>query len=177
MNNTLENHVRAIIDGLDKDPTREGLVETPKRYIKFLEEFLNPPDFKYTTFDGEGYDQMIVQLDIPFYSFCEHHIAPFFGKAHVAYIPDGRIVGISKLARTVELYSRRLQNQERITKQIADRLTEELKPKGVAVILEAEHMCMAMRGVKKSGALTKTSIMTGVFKQAETRNEFLMMIK
>lgn len=173
---SVEENVLRILQRFD-DPTREGLRETPKRYVKFLEEFLSPPDFTFTTFASEGMDEMIIQKDIEFYSLCEHHLAPFHGKAHVAYIPNGKIVGLSKLARTVELYSRRFQNQERITSQIAERLQEELHAKGVAVVLEAQHLCMAMRGVRKN-ATTTTSKLLGFFKDdAKARAEFLDLIR
>lgn len=164
--------------GIFDDPEREGLKETPKRYVKFLKEFLSPPEFNFTTFDSEGYDQMIVQTNIPFYSLCEHHLAPFFGVGHIAYLPDKKIVGLSKLARTLDHYARRFQNQERITQQIANRLQEELSPKGVAVVLKAQHLCMAMRGVKKHDTWTTTSKMVGVFDMdLNARNEFLNLIK
>jgi GTP cyclohydrolase I len=173
-----EEYLAKVLKYLNEDPKREGLVETPKRYLKFMKEFLSPPDFKYTSFENEGTDDMIVQKNIPFFSLCEHHIAPFFGVAHVAYIPNGKIVGLSKLARTVETYSRRLQNQERITQQIAERLMDELNAKGVAVVMEAEHLCMAMRGVKKHGVTTTTSKMMGIFfDESKTRNEFMQLIK
>lgn len=173
----IQENVLRIIQYFDNS-NRDGLQDTPKRYIKFLKEFLNPPKFNFTVFDSEGYDQMIIVKDIPFYSLCEHHIAPFFGIGHIAYIPNDKIVGISKLPRTLELYSRRLQNQERITKQVAERLMEELKPKGVAVVLKAEHLCMAMRGVKKPNCKTITSELTGAFKDdLNCRNEFMNLIK
>lgn len=172
-----EENMRRVIQAFD-DGNREGLVETPKRYIKFLNEFLSPPEFNFTTFDSEGHSQMIVQIDIPFYSLCEHHLAPFFGKAHIAYIPNKRIVGLSKLARTLETYSRRFQNQERITEQVAARLMEELDPLGVGVVLEAEHLCMAMRGVRKANTKTRTSALRGVFEsEPEVRAEFLTLTR
>lgn len=174
---TEENVVR-ILESIGEDPKREGLIETPKRYLKFLNEFTNPPIFKFTSFEAEGMDQMIVQQNIPFYSLCEHHMAPFFGKGAIAYIPDGSIVGISKLARTLEFVSRRLQNQERITQDVADRIQSELKPKGVAVFLKAKHLCMEMRGVKKHDTYTSTSCLLGVFKERkEARDEFFNIIK
>ena len=172
-----EWHFKKILEYLGEDIDREGLKETPKRYIKFLKEFLLPQEFIFTTFDGEGTDEMIIQTNIPFFSLCEHHIAPFFGVGSIAYIPDKRIVGISKLARTLDLYANRLQNQERITTQIAQRLENELKPKGVAVSLKAQHLCMCMRGVKKHDTYTTTSKLTGIFKKQEVRNEFLSYIK
>lgn len=162
----------------DDDADREGLRDTPRRYVKFLEEFLSPPEFEFTTFEGEGYDEMILEGNIPFYSLCEHHIAPFFGEAFIAYIPDKKIVGLSKLARTLETFSRRFQNQERITTQVADFINEKLQPQGVAVVLRAQHLCMSMRGVRKPSALTTTSKMLGVFLEKQAaRNEFLQLIK
>lgn len=172
-----ENFVR-ILQYLGEDPTREGLRDTPKRYIKFMKEFLTPKEFNFTTFDAEGTDEMILQKNIPFYSLCEHHTAPFFGWANVAYIPSDKIVGLSKLARTVDLYANRFQNQERITTQIAERLNEELKPKGVAVTLRAQHLCMCMRGVKKHDTWTVTSKLFGAFKEdAKARQEFFELSK
>lgn len=173
-----QENFRQILEYLGEDTTREGLLETPKRYIKFMEEFLAPKEFNFTAFDGEGTDEMIIQTNIPFYSLCEHHTAPFFGVANVAYIPNEKIVGLSKLARCVDLYANRFQNQERITSQIAERLMKELNPKGVAVTLKAQHLCMCMRGVKKHDTWTMTSKMTGVFKtELNVRNEFLNLIK
>lgn len=173
----LEENILRVIEYFD-DPTREGLHDTPKRYIKFLKEFFDVPKFNFTVFDSEQMDEMVLQTNIPFYSLCEHHLAPFFGVAHVAYVPNGKIVGLSKLARTVDFYSRRLQNQERITQQIADRIQIELSPIGVAVVLRAQHLCMAMRGVKKHDTWTATSKMTGVFKtDLNCRQEFLNLIK
>lgn len=160
------------------EPNRDGLKNTPPRYLKFLEEFTAPADFELTEFDGEGYDEMIIQKNIPFFSLCEHHIAPFFGTATVAYIPNGKIVGLSKLARTVEKFACGFQNQERITKQISGYLMEKLKPQGVAVTIKAQHLCMAMRGVKKSNVDTITSSMLGVFRDNQaTRSEFLQLAR
>jgi GTP cyclohydrolase I len=176
--NSPEWHFKQILMYLGENPTREGLLETPKRYVKFMREFLEPKEFNFTTFDAEGTDEMILQTNIPFYSLCEHHTAPFFGVAHVAYIPDKKIVGLSKLARTVDLYANRFQNQERITTQIAERLEKELSPLGVAVSLKAQHLCMCMRGVKKHDMWTITSKMLGAFKEDDkARNEFLNLIK
>lgn len=173
----IEDNILRVIQYFD-NANREGLKETPKRYIKFLKEFLSPPEFNFTTFDAEGTDEMIVQTNISFHSLCEHHLAPFFGTGHIAYIPNGKIVGLSKLARCLEYYSRNFQNQERITTQVAERLMKELDAKGVAVVLEAQHMCMSMRGVRKSGAITTTSKMIGIFKDdLNARNEFLNLIK
>lgn len=170
------HHASKMIEYFD-DVNREGLRDTPRRYIKFLTEFLSPEEFKYTTFDSEGMDQMIVQTDIPFYSLCEHHLAPFYGVGHIAYIPNGKIVGLSKLARTLEYYARGFQNQERITTQVADRLQAELSPGGVAVVIKAQHLCMAMRGIKKHNTWTTTSCVRGMFKDdLNCRNEFLSLI-
>ena len=173
-----EWHFQQILKQLGEDTSREGLIDTPKRYIKFMKEFLEPKEFNFTTFDAEGTDEMIVQTNIPFYSLCEHHTAPFFGVANIAYIPKNKIVGLSKLARCVDLYANRFQNQERITTQIAERIQNELNPIGVAVTLKAQHLCMCMRGVKKHDTWTMTSKMLGVFKDEDkARNEFLNLIK
>lgn len=175
--NTPEWHFQQILKQIGEDVSREGLIETPKRYIKFMREFLEAKEFNFTTFDGEGTDEMILQTNIPFYSLCEHHAAPFFGVANVAYIPNEKIVGLSKLARTVDLYANRFQNQERITTQIAERLQLELNPKGVAVHLKAQHLCMCMRGVKKHDTWTATSKLIGVFKEDnKARSEFFSLI-
>lgn len=175
---TVEDNVTRLLQYFGEDVTREGLQDTPKRFVKFFKEFLNPPDWNCTSFEGEGYDEMIIQTNIPFHSLCEHHIAPFFGTGTIAYIPNKRIVGLSKLARTLETFARRLQNQERITTQVAEFLWNELEPKGVAVQLTAKHMCMEMRGVKKHDTYTTTSKMLGVFKDdINTKNEFLRAIK
>jgi GTP cyclohydrolase I len=173
-----ENLMKQLLASLGEDPNREGLADTPRRYLAFLAEFASPPSITYTTFNGEGYDEMIVQTDIPFYSLCEHHLVPFFGTGTIAYVPEDKIVGLSKLARTLEWYSRAFQNQERITLQVAERLMQELHPQGVAVILSARHMCMEMRGVRKPGTTTVTSKLTGVFKsRPETRAELLRLAK
>jgi GTP cyclohydrolase IA len=175
---TVEDNVSRLLQYFGEDINREGLQETPKRFIKFFKEFLNPPDWNCTSFEGEGYDEMIVQTNIPFHSLCEHHIAPFFGTGTIAYIPNKRIVGLSKLARTLETYARRLQNQERITTQVAEFLWNELEPKGVAVQITAKHMCMEMRGVKKHDTWTTTTKLLGAFKDdINTKNEFLNSIK
>lgn len=173
-----EWHFQHILTELGEDPQREGLKETPKRYIKFMREFLEPKKFNFTTFDAEGTDEMIIQTNIPFYSLCEHHTAPFFGTGTIAYIPNGKIVGLSKLARTLDFYANRFQNQERITTQVAERLWNELNPKGVAVSLTAQHLCMSMRGVRKHDTWTTTNKLLGVFKEVDNaRVEFLSHIK
>ena len=174
--NSPEQHFQEILKALGEDTTREGLQETPKRYIKFLREFLEPKEFNFTSFDAEGTDEMIIQTNIPFYSLCEHHTAPFFGVANVAYIPDKKIVGLSKLARTVDLYANRFQNQERITNQVAERIQKELNPVGVAVSLTAQHLCMCMRGVKKHDTWTTTTKLLGAFKEQSSKQEFLSYI-
>ncbi len=172
----LKSRVKKIIDHFDPDPNREGLKNTPYRYVKFLEQFLNPPPFNFTVFDSEGMDEMIIVRDIHFYSLCEHHLSPFFGLGHIAYIPDKKIAGISKLPRVLDLFSRRFQNQERITQQVAKFIQKELSPKGVAVSLSAQHMCMEMRGIKAMGAKTVTSCLLGSFKDGPARSEFLHLI-
>jgi GTP cyclohydrolase I len=173
----VEDNITRILEYIGEDVRREGLKDTPKRYIKFLKEFLTKKEFNFTSFDAEGMDQMIVQKNIQFHSLCEHHLAPFFGTATIAYIPNGKIVGLSKLSRVVEYYASNLQNQERITQQIADKLQEVLQPIGVAVSLQAEHLCMSMRGVKKIGAKTTTQCLRGAFlHDDQTRNEFMQII-
>lgn len=160
----------------------EGTEETPRRaakaYEKIFEGYTKTVEEILTTFDAEGYDQMVLLKDIEFYSTCEHHLLPFFGKAHIAYIANGKIVGISKLARILDIFARRRQNQERITKQVCDAIQKHLKPKGVAIVLEAEHLCMRARGVEKQNSVMVTSKLTGRFKISEaTRTEFFNLIK
>jgi GTP cyclohydrolase I len=168
--------IAELLKHLDKEPGREGLRETPERYKKFLEEFLHPKPPKITIFDSEGYDEMVIQTKIPFYSICEHHLLPFFGYGAVAYIPEEKIVGLSKLARMVDYVSRGLQNQERITVQVADFLTEAIAPKGAGVILNARHLCMEMRGIQKPEVTTTTSCVRGNFKSdPRTRAEFMRL--
>jgi GTP cyclohydrolase I len=169
-----EDNIKRLLQSLGENTEREGLQMTPKRYVKFLREFLSPSDFNFTVFNAEKTDEMIVQSGIPFFSLCEHHLAPFFGTAVVAYIPNGKIAGLSKLARTVDKFSRRLQNQERIATNIADYIEEQLEPLGVAVLLRARHLCMEMRGVEKQGAESTTSCLRGLFKtDHKCREEFL----
>ena len=177
-NGNVEDNVTRLLQYFGEDVNREGLQDTPKRYVKFFKQFLTPQEWNFTTFSSEGYDEMIVQTNIPFYSLCEHHIAPFFGYGHIAYIPKDNIVGLSKLARTLDLFANRLQNQERITTQVAEYLEEKLQPKGVAVSLSAKHMCMEMRGVKKHDTWTTTTKLIGAFKKDEdARLEFFNSIK
>jgi GTP cyclohydrolase IA len=177
-----EGTIRETLKYLGEDPNREGLIDTPKRVVKSWGEIYSgyekDPKDLLTTFDSDGYDQIVVLKDIELYSMCEHHMLPFFGKAHVAYIPNGRVIGISKLARLVDLFARRLQIQERIGQQVTNALMEYLDPKGAACIIEATHMCMRMRGVAKQNSIMITSSMTGVFMtKPETRNELTQLIK
>ncbi len=169
----LETAMRKCLAEVD-DIKREGLQETPERWAKMFLDLTSGHTFNMTTFKNEGTDEMVAEVGIPFYSLCEHHLAPFFGTAVVAYIPDKRIVGISKLCRTVDHFARRLQVQERMTMQIADMLQEKLAPRGVAVMLRARHMCQEMRGVRKSGVETVSTCLKGVFlEQPATRQEFM----
>jgi GTP cyclohydrolase I len=181
--NAAESAVRTLIRWAGDDPTREGLLDTPARVVRAYEEFFagyleDPVQILSRTFsEVDGYDEMIVLSDIRFESHCEHHMVPIIGKAHVAYLPDRRVVGISKLARLVDIYARRLQIQEKMTVQIADTLNGVLEPKGVAVVIEAAHQCMTTRGVHKPGATLITSRMLGAFRSnSTTRREFLAMI-
>ncbi len=178
----MEEYFSKIIEAIGEDVTREGLVDTPKRaakafkflnngYEKNLKEVLNGAIFAADTED------MVIVKDIELYSLCEHHLLPFVGKCHIAYLPDGHVLGLSKLARIVDMYARRLQIQERLTKQIADAVDEAIGAKGVAVVIEAKHMCMMMRGVEKQNSVMTTSVMTGIFrKDMSTRTEFLNLI-
>ena len=181
-----QNLVKGILEHIEPDQKnglREGLKNTPKRVVESWDEIYsgydkNPKEILNATFNGEGYDGIVLLKDIEFYSTCEHHLLAFTGKAHVAYIPTDKIVGISKLARLVEVYAKRLQNQERITTQVADALIDHLKPLGAAVIIEASHSCMGCRGVKKNHAIMTTSAMRGVFfDKAEARAELMQLIK
>ncbi|OIP80902.1 GTP cyclohydrolase I FolE [Candidatus Peregrinibacteria bacterium CG22_combo_CG10-13_8_21_14_all_44_10] len=174
-------NLREFFKSIGEDPDREGLLDTPKRVEKMVGKLFggyneNPKDI-IKTFDGENYDEMILVKDIEFFSTCEHHMMPFFGKVHIAYIPNGKIVGLSKFPRLVEVFSRRLQNQERLTQQIADALDDVLHPRGVAVIIEAKHLCMMARGVEKQSSNVTTSALKGLFKRnTDTRNEFLRLV-
>lgn len=174
--------VRLMLEGIGENGEREGLLETPDRIARMYEEIFagmgqtaEIPLEKTFSVDN---DAMVIEKDITFYSMCEHHFMPFYGKAHIAYIPDGRVVGLSKLARTVEVYAKRPQIQEQMTGQIADALMEHLKPKGAIVMLEAEHMCMTMRGIKKPGSRTVTCAARGLFEENETlTNQFFALVK
>ena len=173
--------VRTLLASLGEDTTREGLDQTPRRVVKFYEEFYESnKDFAFTTFEKEKYNQMVIVKDIPFFSLCEHHMAPFFGVAHIAYLPNkkGKICGISKLPRTLYKFANRLQNQERITTQVAEFLMEQLQPLGCAVVIEARHLCMEMRGAKTHNAVTITSERRGVYESEQgPLQEFLNFIK
>jgi len=174
--------VRNIIKYIGEDPDREGLLDTPKRVLKSFDRLyggykLNPQDILGTTFKGEGYDEIVLLDNIELYSTCEHHMLPFFGKAHVAYIPGSRVVGLSKLARVVECFARRMQIQERLTSQIAQAINDILQPQAVAVIIQAKHFCMISRGVEKQNSIMTTSCMKGLFKSDEkARSELLKLI-
>jgi len=177
-----EDIPRRMLQFVGEDAQRDGLRDTPRRVVASWSELFsgygaNPAEELRTFENEEGYNEMVVLRDIEFYSTCEHHLLPFFGRAHIAYIPSGRIVGISKLARVVEAFSRRLQVQERLTQQIARVLEEELHPKGVAVMLEAQHLCMIARGVQKQNSVMTTSALLGEFERAEVRGEFLSLVK
>ena len=181
-NPELEEHYRQILGLLGEDAEREGLVKTPQRVARAMQTLtrgyrmdpravLNSAKFK------EDYSQMVIVKNIDFYSLCEHHMLPFFGKVHVAYIPNGYITGLSKIARVVDIFSHRLQVQERMTLQIKEGIQETLNPLGVMVVVEAQHMCMQMRGVEKQNSITTTSDFTGAFNQAKTREEFMNLIR
>lgn len=177
----IKRAVNEILLAIGEDPTREGLVGTPRRIAEMYREIFcglreDPGRVLAVGFD-EGHQEMIVLRDIPFYSMCEHHLLPFHGVAHIGYIPNGRVVGISKLARVVEILARRPQLQERLTSQIADTIVEGLRPQGVAVVVKAEHLCMTMRGIKKPGSLVVTSANRGLFRRMATRAEFFSIIQ
>lgn len=176
----IEAAVRLFLEGIGEDVSREGLLETPQRIGRMCEELFagmeeSPREHLEKTFEARG-SEMVVEKDITFYSTCEHHLMPFYGKVHVAYIPDGRVVGLSKLARTVEVYARRPQIQEQLTAQIADALMEYVHPKGAMVLVEAEHMCMTMRGIKKPGSSTVTCAARGAFEAPEVKQQFFRML-
>lgn len=180
--NKIEAGVKLILEGIGEDVNREGLVETPARIARMYEEIFSGMDEDASvhlqkTFSAKN-NEMVLEKDIVFYSNCEHHMVPFYGKAHIAYIPNDRVVGLSKLARCVEVYARRLQIQEQMTAQIADAIMDNLLPQGVMVVVEAEHMCMTMRGVKKPGSKTLTYVCRGKFEEDENlKNRVLALIK
>lgn len=179
----IQDGVRLIIEGIGEDPERTGLRRTPERVSEMYEEIFSGISFNpkelLAPMEGEKHDEMVLLKDIPFYSVCEHHLLPFAGKAHIAYIPDeGRIVGLSSLARALEVFAKRPQVQERLTTQLADLIMERLRPKGCMVIVDAEHLCMSMRGIKKPGSRTITSAVRGIFRTKQTtREETLELIK
>jgi len=180
---SLSLNYKEVIVNLGEDPTREGLLKTPERVAKAM-QFLtqgydqNPQDILKSAMFAEKYDEMVIVKDIEVYSLCEHHMLPFFGKCHIAYIPNGYIVGLSKFPRMVDAFSRRLQVQERLTDQIRDCLDETLNPQGVAVCIEAQHLCMQMRGVQKQNSITTTSAFSGTFMEEDiTRQEFMSLVK
>lgn len=177
----MSSHYRRILEILGEDPQREGLLKTPERVAKAMEFLtqgyhIDPEKLLRSAMFKEDYRQMVIVKDIEIFSMCEHHMLPFFGKAHVAYIPNGYITGLSKIARVVDAYARRLQVQERLTTQIKDCIQDTLKPLGVAVVIEARHMCMVMRGVQKQNSVTTTSDFTGAFEKIATREEFIRLI-
>lgn len=179
----LSAHYKEVLDAIGEDTSREGLLKTPERMAKAM-QFLtqgydqNPDDIINSAIFHEEYSEMVIVKDIEVYSMCEHHMLPFFGKAHVAYVPNGKIVGLSKIPRVVDAYSRRLQVQERLTIEIRDCIQRTLEPKGVAVVIEASHMCMQMRGVQKQNSVTTSSAFTGLFlKNDSTRKEFINLIQ
>lgn len=177
----IEVRIRQILGLIGEDATREGLLKTPTRVAKAMADLTrgydeDPIEILCSAKFREDYSQMVIVKDINFYSLCEHHLLPFYGKAHVAYIPNGYITGLSKIARVVDCYSHRLQVQERMTSQIREAIQQALQPLGVMVVVEAQHMCMQMRGVERQGSVTTTSDFTGAFNQAKTRDEFLKLI-
>ena len=182
-NNKLSNSVRNILEEIGEDSEREGLLKTPERVSKSLSFLtngykLNPEEILKSALFTEEYNQMVLVKDIEVYSLCEHHMLPFFGKAHIAYIPDGTIVGLSKIPRVVDVFARRLQVQERLTDEIKDCIQNTMSPKGVAVVIEAQHLCMQMRGVQKQNSITTSSSFSGIFMSDEkTRAEFMNLIK
>lgn len=178
----LASHYEKILSILGEDPQREGLQKTPMRVAKAMQVLTRgyAQDPKQVLLDAlfdEKYNQMVIVKDIDFFSMCEHHMLPFYGKVHVAYIPNGHITGLSKIARVVDIYSHRLQVQERLTQQIGDCIQSALKPLGVMVVIEAKHMCMQMRGVEKQNSITTTSAFSGAFNQAKTREEFMNLLR
>ena len=177
----LSDDFKNIIEKLGEDTNREGLIKTPERVAKAMQYLthgydLVPTEIINSALFTENHNQMVIVKDIEIYSLCEHHMLPFFGKAHVAYIPNGKIVGLSKIPRVVDAFARRLQVQERLTDQIKDCLHQALKPMGVAVVIEAQHMCMQMRGIQKQNSVTTTSAFTGAFEKDSTRKEFISLI-
>jgi GTP cyclohydrolase I len=180
---TTQELYRELLVRIGEDPTRDGLIDTPERMEKSMAFLtrgysMDVNEVLHEALFDVGYDEMVIVKDIEFFSMCEHHLLPFFGKAHVAYVPNGKVIGLSKIPRVVDVFARRLQVQERLTTQIAEAISTAIDPQGVAVILEAQHLCMMMRGVEKQQSTTVTSAMLGVFKtQLQTRNEFLSLVR
>ncbi len=178
---SIASHYSKILSEIGEDPSREGLLKTPERVAKAL-QFLthgydvNPADILRSAMFKEEYSQMVIVKDIEIYSLCEHHLLPFFGKAHIAYIPNGHIVGLSKIPRVADAFARRLQVQERLTNEIRDCIHDTLKPAGVAVVIECKHLCMSMRGIQKQNSVTTTSAFTGAFENEKTRAEFMRLV-
>jgi GTP cyclohydrolase I len=174
---------RELLVRIGEDPTRDGLLRTPERMEKSMQFLtrgynMSVTDVLHEALFDVDYDEMVIVKDIEFFSMCEHHLLPFFGKAHIAYVPNGKVIGLSKIPRLVDVFARRLQVQERLTRQVGDAITDAIHPQGVAVILEAQHLCMMMRGVEKQHSSTVTSAMLGVFNtQLQTRNEFLSLVR
>jgi GTP cyclohydrolase I len=180
--NGLKNNYTDILKGVGEDISREGILKTPERAAKAIQYLTSghcedPAEILRSAMFAEDYNDMVIVKDIELYSLCEHHILPFYGKAHVAYIPNGHIVGLSKIPRVVDVFSRRLQVQERLTHDILECINDTLQPKGVAVVIEASHLCMMMRGIQKQNSVTTTSGFRGQFQKIETRNEFLKLIE
>ncbi len=177
----IAEHYRSVLKDIGEDPTRDGLLKTPERVAKALQFLthgydLNPAEILRSAMFKEDYSQMVIVKDIEIYSLCEHHLLPFFGKAHIAYIPNGHIVGLSKIPRVADAFARRLQVQERLTNEIRDCIEDTLKPTGVAVVIECKHLCMSMRGIQKQNSVTTTSAFTGAFENEKTRAEFMRLI-
>jgi GTP cyclohydrolase I len=179
---SFEELVREMLSRVGEDPEREGLLDTPQRVVKSMQYLTRgyaqqPADVLNGALFTVDYDEMVIVKDIEMFSLCEHHMLPFFGKVHIAYIPKGKVIGLSKLPRLVEVFARRLQVQERLTTQLAEAIQETIQPQGVGVVIEARHLCMMMRGVEKQHSAAVTSAMLGVFRQQETRNEFLSLLR
>ena len=179
---TTQEMLREVLSRLGEDPNRDGLLATPKRVEKSLADLTrgydqNPTEILRGALFDVDYDEMVIVKDIEMFSLCEHHMLPFFGRVHVAYIPNGKVIGLSKIPRLVEVFARRLQVQERLTRQIADAIQEAIAPQGVGVVIEARHLCMMMRGIEKQNSSTVTSAMVGCFRQKETRTEFLSLVR
>lgn len=177
MERTLEDNIKQFLTLIGEDNTREGIIDTPKRVAKAWRELMSKNEFKLTMFDSKGYDEMIISKRIKYYTFCEHHLLPFFGEVHIGYIPKDKIVGLSKLARTVDYFSKRLNTQEYFTENIASFLNNNLNPKGIGVIATGRHMCQEMRGIKKEGDMTTSSLKGLFLDKKRVKQEFLTLIK